>query len=132
MKTFIAKILLSIAIVMCLSACNNQVLPNTSVDEFEKLTSTAVLTSTEKPSKTPTHLPTDTQKPSSSPIPSHTPSPSPSLTPTPTDTKSPVGSPVSAYELKPIVFYSGRDGYPNIFIMNGDGSDQRNLTTHPA
>jgi Tol biopolymer transport system component len=30
------------------------------------------------------------------------------------------------------VFYSERDGDPEIYVMNADGSDQRRLTTSPG
>jgi TolB protein len=31
-----------------------------------------------------------------------------------------------------IAFISSRDGNPEIYVMNADGSDQRNLTNNPA
>lgn len=31
-----------------------------------------------------------------------------------------------------LAFMSTRDGYPSVFLMNADGSDQRNLTAKDA
>ena len=71
----------------------------------------------------------------------------PTDTPSPTDTSAPTDTPVSGpaptattTPLPPlsgsgdgmIAFTSERDGNSEIYIMNEDGSDQRNLTHHPA
>ncbi|MFN2243003.1 MAG: alpha/beta fold hydrolase [Anaerolineae bacterium] len=70
-------------------------------------TSTAAPT----PTDTATSLPTDTPQPTDIP------------TPLPAHTGSGGGL---------IAFSSERDGNPEIYLMNADGSDQRRLTDHPA
>jgi TolB protein len=53
------------------------------------------------------------------------------IPPTPTDTPSPAPTNVGGRS-RLIAFTSTRDGNSEIYMMNADGSDQRNLTQHPA
>ena len=58
---------------------------------------------------------------------------SPSLPPpTPTPTQAPAPTPIPPGDSSSlIVFYSDRDGNPEIYVMNPDGSEQRRLTSSP-
>jgi len=51
--------------------------------------------------------------------------------PAPTATTTPTPSPSAAATDK-IAFTSYRDGSPEVYVMNADGTDPRNLTNHPA
>ena len=42
------------------------------------------------------------------------------------------GKQATNQETGPIAFTSNRDGNMEIYLMNADGSDQQNLTNHPA
>ncbi len=70
----------------------------------------------------PTPTPTRPLNPTSPPRPTHTPS---SLTPVPTHPPLVAASGLIAFE-------STRDGNSEIYVMNSDGSDQRNLTQNTA
>ena len=80
-------------------------------------------------------------------VPEHTATPVPSATPTatiaptatltPTQTAVPSATPAPQEETLPpvngvIAFYSDRDGNPEIYVMNADGSDVVRLTDDPA
>jgi len=78
------------------------------------------------PMPTPTPQPTDTPMPTSTP-------PPPTSTPKPTPTKTRV--PLTATPLgggRRIAFASNRDGNDEIYVMNADGSELKNLTNNPA
>ena len=85
----------------------------------ETITPTLVAEVTDVPPKTATH--------ESSP----TGTPAPIVTPLPADTPTPL-PPLSESGGGVIAFTSERDGNREIYIMNADGSDQRNLTNNPA
>ncbi len=104
-------------------------------------------TITATPTHTPTHTsppptntprPTASRTPSSTPTATHsptaTPSPEPSPTPAsrPTSTSVPSAQPGPVASLGQIAFMSDRDGNNEIYLMNLDGSEQRNLTKNPA
>lgn len=98
----------------------------------------------------PGHLPTPTPippTPTSTPLPSLTPLPTatplPTLTPLPaTDTLPPATATPTTLPPLPsstpgngggqILFESGRDGNPELYVMNADGSGQTRLTNNPA
>jgi eukaryotic-like serine/threonine-protein kinase len=107
---------------------------------FQFLAPAATTTATSAPSPLP--LATDTVAPTVAPAtetsaPTFTASPEPpSATPLPTDvpTITPTFTPASTPRgggLGQIAFVSNRAGQPQIFIMNADGSDQKQLTNQP-
>ena len=71
----------------------------------------------------PTAMPTNTLAPTATSRPTNT--PVPTTTPRPTNT--PVPTPLTGR----IAFHSERDGNPEIYVMNADGSDVTQLTNHP-
>ena len=72
------------------------------------------------PTETNTSLPTET----ATPLPTNSPTPVPTLTVTPLPPLKGSGGGV-------IAFFSDRDGNNEIYVMNADGSNQRNLTNNP-
>jgi TolB protein len=93
----------------------------------QSATSTTVLTASPLPSlttqPTETILPTETV----SPIPTETALPPPTESPVPTDTPTPL-PPLSGSGGGIIAFDSERDGNPEVYLMNADGSDPRRMT----
>ncbi len=99
----------------------------------------ATSTVTPLPTNTPVPLPTNTPVP----LPTNTPVPLPTNTPVPLPTNTPVAlptnTPMPQFTPTPvlnttgrIVFESNRDGNSEIYVMNGDGTQQTNLTNNPA
>jgi serine/threonine protein kinase len=89
------------------------------------------------PSSPPTDLPAPTEPPIVAAAPTDEPTQSPSLPmdtptvtdiPTPADTSTPAATPVGGGQGQ-IAFVSDREGFPQIFIMNVDGSNQQRLTS---
>lgn len=76
--------------------------------------------------------------PAETPLPTRTPEPLPTLTPEPLPTPtlfiapSPLPVAPPRHPLGQIAFYSNRDGNDEIYIMDGDGGNQRRVTYHPA
>jgi serine/threonine-protein kinase len=94
-------------------------------------TATAQAQATDEPEPTDTPIPEPTATPSATPT--NTPEPTPAATPIPTEdtptTESTV--PVAAAGGR-IAFVSDRDGDPELYIMNVDGSEQIKLTDNPT
>ena len=94
-------------------------------------------TETPKPPPTPTPPPTPvppTETPPPTPTPTPTPTPvPPTATPTPTATATPTPThvPVHDFQVGRIAFESTRSGNSDIYVMNADGTDVRQLTNHP-
>ena len=104
-------------------------------------TPTAVRTDTPTPTPTPTSTPiptpTSTPTPTPTPTPTATPAPTPTNTPTPTPEPAPEPTPEPA---KPqgypaegrIAFQANSDGNDEIYVIDCDSHEPRNLTNHPA
>ena len=98
-------------------------------------------TATPSPSPTPLFVPTTTPVPTSTPIPAATPAEAPkqdvvevepTLAPEPTTAPETAMAQQAAGDPGKIAFVSNRDGNPEIYMMNDDGSNQTRLTNHPA
>ncbi len=92
-------------------------------------------TPTSTPTPTPTHTPVPpTETPTSTPTATPTPTPVPPTetpTSTPTATPTPTPVPVHDFQVGQIAFESTRSGNSDIYVMNADGTDVRQLTNHP-
>jgi len=82
------------------------------------------------PVETPLPAPSPEPLPTPMPEPLPTPIPQPMLTPFIAPSPRPVASP--RHPLGQIAFYSSRDGNDEIYIMDGDGDNQRRLTYNSA
>lgn len=82
------------------------------------------------PTDTPTNTPTSTLTPTLTATATAT--PTLTLTPTLIPTKTPAPTPTPLGGGGQIAFISDRDGNQEIYIMNVDGSQARNITNHPA
>ena len=102
---------------------DQQTAPTTTSPEMVGAASTPISEPTVRPTGTP-----PPPEPTATPTPQATPTP----TPTPTPTVTPTPTPEPPAVRTQIVFTSNRDGDWDIYVMDADGGNVRQLTDHPA
>jgi TolB protein len=121
MRKTIVFIILTCALFLLISCASEEVLPTPVVTNTAIPTDIPTSTPTLPSTATPTPAPTSTPTATDTPVSTDTPMP----TTTPTSTAHPLA--INSHQ---IVFVSDEDGDADIYILNADGTDLRNLTNN--